>query len=363
MKRFLIILAKAALAAFFMPAWAGVSGPPGGIGHAGHMPEIDASALAPSAPGYSNERIRPTAEMPTPDTIGAVRMFCDQAEQAFNDPLVFPGKEGASHLHTFVGAKGSTLAPVEQATASTCRGGTINTSRYWAPTMVGPDGKPIPLAQGIVYYKTGYNGILPAQINPLPQGLRMIAGDMRNTALAGPYEFKCIGPGVPQLWSLDANGVAYPDTGTPYNKTKGKFIPPCPAGSALWSTVMFPQCVALGADGLPLIDSPDHKAHLAYTVSRPDRDPATMRYGRWCPTTHPYPIPQVDLVFIYQVPPEGTGGWILSSDTLGAPRGPSSHADLEENWNRVMHLKVVNECLNDPHDCHGHLVGIGLEMY
>jgi hypothetical protein len=48
------------------------------------------------------------------------------------------------------------------------------------------DGTPVVPHSMIIYYKTGYNGVKPADIKSLPQGLRMIAGDSKNS---GPYQW------------------------------------------------------------------------------------------------------------------------------------------------------------------------------
>ena len=38
-----------------------------------------------------------------PDTVGAFRFICGPSHEAYDDPVVFPGQPGKSHLHQFWG--------------------------------------------------------------------------------------------------------------------------------------------------------------------------------------------------------------------------------------------------------------------
>ena len=44
----------------------------------------------------------PSAQ-PAGETVGAFRFICQASHEAYNDPIVFPGQPGKSHLHTFFG--------------------------------------------------------------------------------------------------------------------------------------------------------------------------------------------------------------------------------------------------------------------
>ncbi len=116
--------------------------------------------------------------------IGAFRTVCDFSHMAFDDPIVYPGQAGRSHLHAFFGNSGtdanSTAESIAGSGNSTCRGGTINRTAYWAPAVIDTrDGTPVKPDVLIAYYKTGYRGIAPAAVQPMPAGLRMIAGDSK----------------------------------------------------------------------------------------------------------------------------------------------------------------------------------------
>jgi hypothetical protein len=109
------------------------------------------------------------------DGTGAFRTVCEFSHMAFDDPIVYPGQPGKSHLHVFFGNTGtnanSTAASIANTGNSTCRGGTINRSGYWAPAMIDTlDGTPVTPQSMIIYYKTGYNGVKPGDIKSLPQG-------------------------------------------------------------------------------------------------------------------------------------------------------------------------------------------------
>jgi hypothetical protein len=154
--------------------------------------------------GFATDMVEPTSEMPSTsgDGTGAFRTVCEFSHMAFDDPIVYPGQPGKSHLHVFFGNTGtnagSTPASIASTGNSTCRGGTINRSGYWVPAIVDTlDGTPVTPQSMIIYYKTGYNGVKPADIKSLPQGLRMIAGDSRNSGpyqWGGPAHFTCIEP-------------------------------------------------------------------------------------------------------------------------------------------------------------------------
>ena len=100
----------------------------------------------------------------------------------FDDPIVYPGRPGAAHLHVFFGNTGidanSTVSSLMNSGNSTCRGGTLNRSSYWFPAMYDSQSGEVQTPDdGIFYYKTGYN-MDATTIRPMPAGLRMIAGDV-----------------------------------------------------------------------------------------------------------------------------------------------------------------------------------------
>jgi hypothetical protein len=122
----------------FVKTWPTPTVPPpattSGLGRLPDNPRINV--------GFSEERIQPTSEvaMPASDGQGDFRTKCQPSHFAFDDPIVFPGQVGKSHLHVFFGntlsSASSTAESLRTTGNSTCRGGTVNRSSYWVPAMV-----------------------------------------------------------------------------------------------------------------------------------------------------------------------------------------------------------------------------------
>ena len=294
--------------------------------------------------GWAKDMLVPTTEVAPPSDIGAFRTGCQMSKMSFDDPIVFPGQPGRSHLHTFFGNTGidanSTAKSIATTGNSTCRGGTINRSAYWVPSMIDTrTGAPLaPMLEANFYYKTGYS-VAPGMIQPMPEGLRMIAGDA-----SGNPEAPSTGASYACVWNGGGN-----------NSQWQKSIPTdCPAiGGYSWLImgIDFPQCW----DGVNL-DSPDHKSHMA--------DPVNVRgnnSGR-CPPTHPVAIPQITYQILYPVKVSGeTRYWRLSSDDydLGKPAGYSGHGDWFNGWKSEIVEIWVKNCDRAQKDCHSHLLGDG----
>ena len=304
---------------------------------------IDASSLPEAAVGVAYDRVQPTAEVAPPSDIGAFRIPCSFSHMAFDDPLVYPGVPGAAHLHTFFGntatSATSTAESIRTSGDSTCLGGTINRSAYWVPTMIDTStSKPIVPDVAAIYYKQGYTLNPPTIIQPLPVGLRMIAGDPTNNKAGSPVAlFKCIGG---------------PNNS---NDQYGSSIPNCDAGAQVYQVVVFPQCW----DGKNL-DSPDHKSHMSYVVA------AASGSGFRCPSTHPVAIPEITFNIIYTVQTANAAkAWRLSSDTydMSLPGGYSSHADWVNGWEKAISDAWAAGCVEARRDCHAHLLGDGRMMY
>ena len=300
----------------------------------GMGPNIAANRIPKGSSGVSAEQVKATAELPPAADIGAFRTSCAFSHMGFDDPIVYPGQPGRSHLHAFFGNTGtnanSTASSIATTGNSTCRGGTVNRSAYWVPAIIDTkDGTPVQPESAQIYYKTGYAGIAPSTVQPFPEGLRMIAGDPKNSAPGGPFVFKCV--------------AATGDT------LSGQSIPNCPAGTWLWAGVWFPQCW----DGVNL-DSPDHRSHMAYPNNGA------------CPKTHPVPVPEVSFNIIYSVTEAGAPlRWRFSSDSYdpSLPAGYSSHGDWFNGWKPEVMKAFVKNCDQASVDCHSHLLGDGREIF
>ncbi len=269
---------------------------------------------------------------------GAFRIDCTPSHMSNDDPIVYPNQPGAAHHHTFFGNTSinykTNPASIAGIGNSTCRGGIANRSAYWIPSMINTlDNTPMKPYSALWYYKPGYR-VAKENIKAPPKGLRMIAGNMKSTSpqVTRFPEFTC---------QMPKGFVSPPST---------KYIPACPQGAVIMSSVVFPQCW----DGKNL-DSPDHKSHMEYA------NPTG------CPSTHPIAIPVITLNTKYDVTTSsGTKYWRLSSDNYAASgynAGYSSHADWINGWDENVLAGIVKNCLNRGVDCGNHMLGDGRMIY
>ncbi len=295
-------------------------------------PAINANLLPKGSPGLARDALTTATAWPaTVDGTGAFRTVCDFSHMAWDDPIVAPGKPGASHLHAFFGNTStnanSTIESLKQAGNSTCRGGTINKSAYWVPAVIDTrDGKPLKPSVFVVYYKSGYS-VNPASITPMPTGLRMIAGKSSASQAQDHVHYVCSSDQV-------------------FNPSKS--IPVCPAGTQVIATLIFPQCW----DGKNL-DSADHQSHMAYPGAKA------------CPASHPVAIPEIAFTVRYDVTAtDDVRAWRLSSDnySTSTPGGFSFHGDWMNGWRDEVVATWLQGCVNKALDCNATLLGDGRQM-
>ena len=92
------------------------------------------------------------AALVTPSLEGDLGEFvalCPSSHRAQNDPIVFPGQPGQSHLHSFFG---STTTDASSTLGTLLAGGTtcdpaVDRSAYWVPTLL-ENGVPIRVLTG-----------------------------------------------------------------------------------------------------------------------------------------------------------------------------------------------------------------------
>jgi hypothetical protein len=242
--------------------------------------------------------------------VGAWNLTCKQSHQGSDDPIVFPGKPGASHNHTFFGNTttdaNTTEASLLASGDSTCNRGfnTADHSAYWVPTLykkTGTNLTPVmPTAKEsvdvTVYYRRGGDAA-SQKVTPFPQGFRMIAGDPRGTTTADAAH----------------TGWFCRDAKTGANGTHFVAFPDCPPGHFYLGTIVFPNCW----DGKNL-DSADH------TVK----------------------VPQITYDLHYH-PAQGPG-YALSTE------GPYTlHGDFFAAWDNKVQQALVTNCDNAPKRCVG----------
>jgi hypothetical protein len=231
---------------------------------------------------------------------------CSVTKRAPDDPIVFPGQPGRSHDHTF---SGSLVIDPSSTADELLRGPTNCTnsgdkSSYWMPTLL-VNGKPRLPYQVRAYYRAATRDT--KQLQTIPFGLKMLAGDMMATSPqnAGIAGFQC---------RIEGKGAT----------VKKQSLPPQCGSKALFElSVRFPNCW----DGKNL-DSPDHRSHMSYAL------------GYKCDPAHPVQIPQLTLAERFA--PGTTGGKI----TLSAMNSPLTlHADFFNAWDPRSLDALMKSCI------------------
>ena len=295
---------------------------------------VDLTRIPLGSPGSSELRIKAETAVlaQTPDG-GSFRTECEFSHMAFNDPIVYPGQPGLSHLHAFFGNTGadafSTPTSIANSGNSTCSGGIANRTAYWIPALIDTrTGAPIVPDNTIWYYKVYTVPAYPISANqPLPSGLRMIAGDMRATGPQKMTGWSCFGRGGTDSASI------------PTICTKGEYVT---------MTVTFPSCW----DGKNL-DSTDHKSHMSYSLG-----------AEGCPQSHPVPVPEIKLNVRYLVQNAADPAyWRLSSDHSPNAAGLSAHADWFDGWIPSVRDTWVRNCSQRAQNCEVNILGDGTRLY
>ncbi|HEY4304896.1 MAG TPA: DUF1996 domain-containing protein [Gemmatimonadaceae bacterium] len=276
------------------------------------------------------------------DGSGSFRTTCSLSRYGFDDPIVFPKRHGVSHLHMFFGnvlMDGFTdTASIRNQGNSTCRGGILNRTGYWTPAVIDANGNAVLPEEAIIYYKTGFN-MPPANVHPMPTGLRMVAGDKNakgQQEVPGPMRiavWSCLSAGFTSVKGQDGNDI------------QGGYVIPatCPTGALVRLTIVFPQCWN-GKD----LDSPDHKSHMSY----PEYS-SSGHFTSKCPSSHPVQLPEVTEHFDFAVLPGAKPAtWHLASDMdMKKPGGLSAHADWMMGWDPPTMKSLVENCLQKGVDC------------
>ncbi|MBN8806688.1 MAG: DUF1996 domain-containing protein [Sphingomonas sp.] len=287
---------------------------------------------------------------------GAFRFLCAPSHNAYDDPVVYPGQSGKSHLHTFYG---NTLADANSSYQSlrttgdsTCNN-FLNRSAYWMPALMNGKGKVVMADYAQIYYKR-----MPAS-DPrcaieatacvaLPRGLRFVFGfNMSSPSNSGLFYWNCDGAG----------GVSghFPDI--------AQAAAGCPVGARIGAVVVAPICW----NGTQL-DSADHRSHLAYQY-----------YDTWgqpkCDAAHPYIIPQFQIAawFTTDSTLDRSGNesatadtWYLSSDRMPgmawAVPGTTLHSDWFGAWEDSIMERWTSHCIDLLLSCNGGDLGNGKQL-
>ena len=325
------------------------------------MPAPTLAGLAPIASGINvADYLQPswgTGEIPGNDfVVGAFRFLCAPSHNAYDDPIVYPGQPGRSHLHTFYGNTGadanSTYASLRTSGDSSCNN-LLNRSAYWMPALMNGRGKVVMADYASIYYKRLPQTDPACQQEaqacvPMPRGLRFVFGyNMSNPANSGQFYWNCDGVGaVSGHFANIAQAAAN-----------------CPVGARLGAVVIAPPCW----NGTEL-DSADHRSHLAYEY-----------YDGWgkpkCPADHPYLIPQftIGAWFTTDDTLDRSGNeavdvdtWYLSSDRMPnmawTVPGTTLHSDWFGAWEDSIMDKWTANCIDKLLSCSGGDLGNGEQL-
>ena len=285
-------------------------------------PEFSRYADVPSAQLPMDALTTGGGGAPTPNPIsGQFRMFCQYSHFSYDDPIVYPGQPGKSHLHMFFGNTeadaNSTSDSLFNRGGGSCNGHELDRSGYWVPALMQGDTKTIVPTTILLYFKTNN----PGAVQTFPKGLRVIAGASPNDPDgANRYRWKCedsIGR---------AAGTFEPINDGPFFD----YIPDCRAlgYETLGYMIDFPFCW----DGKNL-DSADHRSHMSFD----------------CGGSHPVVLPQLQYI-VHFTAPASNAGIHLSSDSLECQTGvvnrcgTTLHGDWWNAWHERTNQIWIDEC-------------------
>lgn len=243
---------------------------------------------------------------------------CLHSHYRGDDPIVFPGEHGASHNHEFFGdtqlnAKTTTQQILDNP-GNTCEVG-ADRSAYWVPAVY-QDGKVIEADNNKFYYKVGK--VDPKTIQPMPVGLRMIAGNANATKPESRQ--------VSYLFATTSEGK-HTEPHTQQTSSNPQLFTTRADENGIRIQIQFPQCW----DGQNLW-LPNTK-HMSYPV------------GSKCPDTHPVPLLQLMFNLGYT---DATGG---SGFKLSSGEWYTAHADFINGWHPETLERLTDVCLRSKRYC------------
>jgi len=298
----------------------------------------------------------------SPDDVGAFRMLCNAGKIIKDDPVVYPGQPGVSHLHVVWGNQGmdanSTYQSLRTTGTTSCGdpNAPVNRTAYWMPAMLDGVGNVVlpDLIQN--YYKQIPAGTAECQRRAtacigLPNGIKYVYGWNPVTHSGGPndinsmdywaFKFVC--------WTDDQGHEAIPGS---YHTIADIVAAGCPAGAKLVILFAGPGCW----DGKNL-DTPDHRSHLSYGTAETG--------GQICPADHPYLIAAWQGQVHFTTDANFTAGkWHLSSDDMvpGAPAGSTLHFDYAEGWSPTVKQTWQKYCIDAHKTCSSGDLGNGTRI-
>jgi Domain of unknown function (DUF1996) len=277
-----------------------------------------AAAMLPTLLGFSMEPPAGATVISNPPRTSVTAKAgwvneCLLHHRSMDDPIVFPGKPSAAHLHDFSGNTAtdaySTYEILLQAGTS-CEHDS-DTAAYWTPTLfLGRRAISYRDDSLDFYYRSRTNPL--SAVHPFPPGLKIIAGSPHAT---GPRNIKAVD------WDCK-DGGSDRDTNHPVD---------CGTGFVS-ADIKFPDCW----DGTRL-DSRNHKRHMAYSFEGKD--------GRFkCPESHPVAVPRLIFSLVWGV---------HAGTRIRLSSGPyyTIHADFINSWQPGALEDLVTRCINAAVNC------------
>jgi hypothetical protein len=344
---------------------------------------------------------------------GSMRVWCTHANFGLVDPILNPGTAGVGHIHEFVGNTSvnehSDYTSLRTKGATSCQDSRdpyyaarpVNPTAYWWPAVMDGLGHVIRESQTLVYYKgpsdpgLNYSGaIVPdsqyectegsgayALTHPIdgsvcpniPHGMKYIFGYNKANGQGRPDVFTDTATGdngSSGITSGTKGAINFRCIGNPADNNYSGTPPDVTADYDTLADLMASGLchigdqvhVALGApwcwDGVH-IDSPDHRAHMAYGYL-PTAHVGSIK----CPDTHPYHLPQMSVQNYYPVDQAFMDGkWRLSIDEMvdGLPAGAGAHMDYFWAWSPEASNLWFTRCYTAHNHC-THELGNGTHM-
>jgi hypothetical protein len=348
----------------------------------GYLPTPALGVGAPDIPTTDHDVMDDliyTGSMPGPgypDPQGALRFLCSHTNLKYDDPTVYWGQPGKSHLHDQTGNRNwnafSTYENLRAGGGSDCNNvaaadkddskltHAANRTPYWQPGM-------LILVNGVwnvlnldwtqYYYKRRpltdpvesdpANPQYMGKAVPLPNGLKFVFGmDFATGKSDGSHVyFSCQkgaagGGGAPVNYEMDLKSAAT-----------------C-AASALGNSLVVRAAAPDCWDG-KYLDTPDHRAHMGFAG-----------YGSWgyrkCDAAHPFVIPSFSYIASYTIlPGDDISSIHFASDEMDPtkPAGWSFHVDYgPAAWDPKVWQMIEDGCLNSDMSCNGGQIGNGWQL-
>jgi hypothetical protein len=277
--------------------------------------------VVPGNPGGNPEEGFPT------QGVGTFRISCEFSHFAYDDPLVYPNKPGASHLHMFWGNTDvnaySSYDTLFNSGSSTCNGMELNRSGYWAPAMFDAQGN-VRIPERIIVYYKGY-GLANGASQVFPPRAAMVNNDRVHRAEVGGAI------GEPNFLCSDQ-----------YRALRQK------------GSLTIPNCT----------DGPFRRTlemHVKFGNCWNRQDPSNpgnwelAKQGGWFNSDCQPGVTTPNIHYIIAYPladGETTEGWYLSSDVnpenfqRNAVGGSSIHADWWGGWHPDINKQFIDNCVN-----------------